>query len=344
MNLRRAALALVVSGLCASAAVAGEARHTLLAFSDLDGWAGDNHAAALAVFASTCDRISGPGWRQVCTAAPLAPIARDFFESQFTPVLVENGAPGLFTAYFEPEIPGSRHKTATYRYPIYRVPPDLPRGKPWLTRAQIEGAGALEDRGLELAWLADPVEAFFLHVQGSGRLRFADGSAMRVGYAAKNGHDYRSVGKEMARRGVLPEHKVSASAIKAWVRKNPGDGPQMLWHNRSYVFFRELKGLAEISGPLGAMQSPVTALRSIAVDSGFIPLGAPVWVEKDGARPIRSLMVAQDTGSAITGAQRADIFFGSGAQAGSRAGKIRDPGRMVVLMPRDLALHPPNGG
>lgn len=344
MNAGRAALALVVSGLCVGAAVAGEVQHTPLAFSDLEGWAGDDHAAALAVFVATCNQISGPGWGAVCKAAPLATSARDFFENHFTPVLVETGDPGLFTGYFEPEISASRRKTATYRYPIYAVPPDLPRGKPWMTRAQIEGEGALAGRGLELAWLADPVETFFLHVQGSGRLGFADGSAMRVGYAAKNGHGYRSVGKEMARLGLLPAHRVSASAIRAWVRDNPKDGPRMLWHNRSYVFFRELKGLANHLGPIGAMQRPVTAMRSIAVDPGFIALGAPVWVEKDGARPIRSLMVAQDTGSAITGAQRADIFFGSGTQAGRRAGDVRDPGRLVLLVPRDLARGMTNRG
>ncbi len=148
----------------------------------------------------------------------------------------------------------------------------------------------------------------------------------------------------MARRGLLPEHRLSAGAIRNWVNKDPEVRASVLWHNNSYIFFRELKGLSENAGPVGAMQRPVTSMRSIAVDPSAVPLGAPVWVEKDGADPIRSLMIAQDTGSAIKGAQRADIFFGSGDAAGAKAGKIRDPGRMIVLLPHEIAKALLSGG
>ena len=157
---------------------------------------------------------------------------------------------------------------------------------------------------------------------------------MRVGFAGKNGHKYRSVGKEMARRGLLAENKLSAGSIKNWVRKNPVDGRKVLWHNKSFVFFREIKNLSSGSGPIGAMSRPVSAMRTIAVDPEFTPLGAPVWVEKSGKNPLKRLMIAQDTGSAIKGAQRADIFYGSGKEAGEKAGRIRDGGRMIVLWPK----------
>ncbi|MEM7318772.1 MAG: MltA domain-containing protein, partial [Pseudomonadota bacterium] len=153
---------------------------------------------------------------------------------------------------------------------------------------------------------------------------------------------YRSIGVELVRRGIFPAHRVSADVIKNWVRRNPQAGNQLLFHNPSYVFFREVGHVKSEDGPLGAMNRSVTAHRSIAVDPAFTPLGAPVWVEKDGRDPIRRLMVAQDTGSAIKGAQRADIFFGTGDSAGQAAGKLRDPGRMVVLLPiqRAFALSP----
>ena len=162
---------------------------------------------------------------------------------------------------------------------------------------------------------------------------------MRVGYGGKNGHPYRSVGQELVRRGIFEQHQVSAQVIRNWVAENPDEGRELLHHNPSYVFFRDVTDQVSMEkGPLGAMNRPVTAGRSIAVDPEIVPLGSPVWLEKDGAAPIRRLTIAQDTGSAIKGAQRADIFYGSGADAGDEAGRIRDTGRMVVLLPIEEAL------
>ena len=172
-----------------------------------------------------------------------------------------------------------------------------------------------------------------MQVQGSGRVRLPNGRYIRVGYGGANGHKYRSIGVELVRRGIYNAHQVSAQVIKNWVRRNPVEGPELLRHNPSYVFFREVNQVPADKGPLGAMNRSVTTMRTVAVDPRHTPLGAPVWVEKDGKNKLRRLMIAQDTGSAIKGAQRADIFFGTGDQAGRDAGRLRDPGRMVVLMP-----------
>mmetsp|Transcript_18529 Transcript_18529/g.30371 ORF Transcript_18529/g.30371 Transcript_18529/m.30371 type:complete len:205 (+) Transcript_18529:2-616(+) len=200
----------------------------------------------------------------------------------------------------------------------------------------------MRGRGLEIAWVDDPVELFFLQIQGSGRIRLPNGEYIRVGYSGANGHNYRSIGAELVRRGVYSPHQVSAQVIKNWVKRNPIDGKELLYHNNSYVFFREVSQVPADRGPLGAMNRSITTMRSVAVDPSFVPLGAPVWVEKDGNDPLRRLMIAQDTGSAIKGAQRADVFFGTGDAAGRKAGRLRDPGRMMVLMPiqRAYALLP----
>ncbi|WP_417250090.1 murein transglycosylase A [Celeribacter sp.] len=305
-------------------------------FADIDGWADDDHAAALEVFSQTCNLMDGPEWPQLCEISKSAPSARMFFELFFRPVLIDDGAKPLFTGYFEPELDGSRYRTGRFRYPLYRRPPELKVGEAFLPRSEIS-SGALAGRGLEIAWVDDPVELFFLQIQGSGRIRMNDGSVMRVGYAAHNGHNYRSIGQELVRRGVYNRHQVSADVIKNWVRRNPSDGAALLDSNPSYVFFREVKDHAAKLGPIGAMNRPITAMRSIAVDPAFVPLGAPVWVDKGGETPLRRLMVAQDTGSAIKGAQRADIFYGTGDAAGAQAGRIKDDGRMLVLMPIQLA-------
>lgn len=332
--MRRSLVALLIAALpCAAMA---DPRVTLLDYSDLDGWAEDDHAAALAVFQNTCRDMRDPEWQVLCRVASDGHEARAFFEAFFQPVLIEDGADMLFTGYFEPELAGSRFRWGRYQYPIYGVPEDLPARGPWLTRQEIE-EGALEGRGLELAYLADPVDLFFLQVQGSGRIRLPNGAMMRVGYGAANRQPYSSIGLELVRRGELERHAVSAQNIKAWVVANPEEMQGLLWTNRSYVFFREVSDVPADEGPLGAMNRSITTLRSIAVDPDHVTLGAPVWIEKAGAEPMHRLMIAQDTGSAIQGAQRADIFFGTGPQAGLEAGQIRDGGRMVVLLPIQLA-------
>lgn len=319
----------------ALALMAGAARAdaTLLDWRDLNGWAGADHELARTVFLGTCDARGEGGWPAVCASARKAGPARAFFETHFRPVLLSDGSEPLFTGYYEPELEGSRRRSETYRYPLFRRPEEVPRGTPWLTREEIETSGILEGRGLEIAWLADPVDKYFLQVQGSGRIRLVEGGSLRVGFGGKNGHPYRSVGRELVRRGILSANQVSAAGIRQWVRRNPTEGPKLLWANPSYVFFREVTQVPPDKGPLGAMNRSVTAGVSLAVDPAFVPLGAPVWIETEGRESFRRLMVAQDTGSAIKGAQRGDIFFGTGAEAGRRAGRMRESGRLIVLLP-----------
>lgn len=312
-------------------------RAEILRFADLDGWATDDHRAALTSFRETCDLLEDTDWVPLCRlaadAGDSAEGARQFFELFFRPVVIGE-PPALFTGYYEPELAGSPVRTPRFAWPIYRRPPELQDGQVYLTRAQIE-AGALRGRGLELAWLDDPVDVYFLQVQGSGRIRMPDGRVMRVGYAGRNGHAYRSVGQEMVRRGTHSMDQVSAQEIAAHVRNQAG--AELLNINPSYVFFRTVSDVPAEKGPIGAMARSITAFRSVAIDPDYTPLGAPVWVEKDGAKPIRSLMVAQDTGGAIKGPQRADIFYGTGPAAGDAAGTVKDGGRMVVLLPIDRA-------
>jgi len=314
------------------------AGYSLLKFEDLAGWEEDDHTAALNAFLETCSINKDSEWAALCGLAKSQPSAKTYFEMFFRPVLIEDGKPALFTGYFEPELNGSLHQTPRYRYPLYRKPSEIQAGTPWLTRRQIEETSALQGRGLELVWVDDPVEVFFLQIQGSGRIRLPNGKVMRVGYGGANGRKYRSIGQELIRRGVYSKHQVSAQVIQNWVRRNPYEGAELLRHNPSFVFFRKVTKVPASKGPIGAMNRSVTSGRTLAVDPRFTPLGAPVWLEKDGRDAMRRLMVAQDTGSAIKGAQRADIFFGSGDQAGRDAGAIRDPGRMVVLMPIQTAF------
>lgn len=318
-------------------------RYEILEFADLDGWAEDDHAAALATFLETCGDLDDPDWRALCRAARDDPDPRHFFELFFRPVRITHGADeALFTGYFEPELDGATQRTGRYRWPVYAMPPEAKEPGPWLSRRDILTSDVMTGRGLEIAWVDDPVELFFLQVQGSGRIRLEDGKVIRVGYAGANGHEYRSIGLELVRRGIFSEHQVSAQVIKNWVRENPEAGRELLFHNDSYVFFREVSEVPAHKGPLGAMNRSITTLRSIAVDPAYTPLGAPVWIEKDGRDKMRRLMIAQDTGSAIKGAQRADIFAGTGAAAGDWAGQVKDPGRMMVLLPiqRAYALLP----
>jgi len=311
----------------------------MIEFYALDGWAKDDHRAALTTFRETCDLLKDADWVPLCRLAADAGAsdasARNFFELFFKPVLIGT-PPALFTGYYEPELLGSPVRTPRFTAAIYRRPPELRDGTVYYDRAAIEG-GALRGRGLEIAWLDDPVEAFFLQIQGSGRIKMPDGSVIRVGYGGRNGHAYRSVGQEMIRRGTHTLDQVSAQEIRAYVARNPQAGMALLNVNPSYVFFRTLPDLPAEKGPIGAMGRSITTMRSIAVDPDYTKLGAPVWVEKDGAGAFRRLMVAQDTGGAIKGAQRADIFFGTGDAAGDAAGTVKDGGRMLVLLPIDRA-------
>lgn len=321
-----------LAGLLAATTAQADLSYKVLDFQDLEDWDKDDHASALQVFLNTCMDMDQPDYAALCSVAETIENPRAFFELFFRPVLIEEaGKDALFTGYFEPELDGSLAPSARYRYPVYAKPREA-KGQ-WLTREQIETGDTMKGRGLEIAWVDDPVELFFLQIQGSGRIRLPSGAHIRVGYGGNNGHKYRSIGQELIRRGVYQPHQVSAQVIQNWVRRNPVDGTALLRHNPSYVFFRKVTRVSPEQGPLGAMNRSITALRSVAVDPKYTPLGAPVWVEKDGEGPMRRLMIAQDTGSAIKGAQRADVFFGTGDAAGKAAGRLRDPGRMMVLMP-----------
>ena len=331
----RRVVSLAASMFLANAAMADA---QLLDWTDLDGWRADDHAQARAVYRTTCGDLTAGDWPAICAFAAKQGSARAFFETFFRPVVITDGSDPLFTGYYEPEILGSLTQTQTYSVPLYRSPKELSGRDLWLTREEIEASGVLKDRGLEIAWLSDPVDKFFLQIQGSGRIRLPDGEYLRLGYGGKNGHPFRSIGNELVRRGEFQPHEVSAQVIRRWVARNPRDGAKLLWHNPSYVFFREVTNVPADRGPLGAMNRSVTEGRTLAVDPNFVPLGAPVWLETEGPRALRRLMVAQDTGSAIKGAQRGDIFFGTGADAGEVAGRTRDSGRQVVLLPINDAI------
>lgn len=290
----------------------------------LSGWAADDHQAALASYMVTADLLSAD-WPR-----PGQESARTFFERTFRPMAA--AAPALLTGYYEPELEGSVTATARFRYALYAPPEGWATGQVWFDRAQIEGGNLLA--GYELVWLDSPLEAFLAQVQGSVRVRLPDGKALRLGFAGKNGHPYSSIGKELIRRGALAETNASIADIRDWAARHPDQVAGLLRTNASFVFFR-LLNLPADNGPLGTMQRPVTPLRSIAVDPEHIPLGAPVWVEWLGQA---RLMIAQDTGSAIKGAARGDIFFGTGLEAGQQAGALKASGRLTVLLPEGTAL------
>ncbi len=318
------------------AGTAVSANYTIVDFKSLKGWATDDHSAALSAFLVTCPQLTSGEWPTICAAAQKTTNARRFFETHFRAARQTGTETAHFTAYYEPEIEGSLTPTSKYKYAIYKRPPEA-RGT-WLTRRQIEDRGALKGRGLEIAYVEDPVELLYLHIQGSGRIRLTDGSVLRVGYAGNNGYKFRSVASEMVRRGYLAKHQASQARISAWVKRNPRDGADVIKTNNRYIFFKVQEKHAASKGPIGAMNRAITAGRSIAVDPKHTKLGSPVWIEKRGAVPMNRLMIAQDTGSAIKGAGRADIYIGSGDKAGATAGKISDAGAMVVLLPKGQAL------
>jgi membrane-bound lytic murein transglycosylase A len=301
-----------------------------------------------------------------CRAAQTLPTnhdlaARAFFEEWFQPWAVSNNekAEGLFTGYFEIELQGSATPDQTYNVPVYRKPPDhvtvnlgefdpslagktvvgrVENGKlrPYYARGDIQN-GVLDGKGIELVWLKDPLDAFMLHVQGSGRVALPDGRKARIGYAANNGHPYKSIGRELIDRGDLQPEHAAWSDIRAWMEANPEKAADLLAVNRRYIFFDEITG----DGPIGAQGVALTAGRSMAVDTRYIPLGLPLWLDTDmpgqDAGPLRRLMLAQDTGSAIKGPVRGDFFWGTGDAALEKAGRMKSRGRYYLLLPKLLA-------
>jgi membrane-bound lytic murein transglycosylase A len=334
-------------------------------WNSLTGWAEDDILLAWDAFLRSCAVLKNkPLWQETCVQAASLQAqdgvsVRQFIESRFVPhqVLNSDGSgEGLITGYYEPLLKGSRKQSKRYRYPVYTTPDELLvidlgevypelknmrlRGRlqgrkvvPYYSRAEIEG-GPGQLKGKELLWVDDEVDLFFLQIQGSGRVELENGEIVKVGYSDQNGHPYKSVGRLLVERGELALDKASMQGIKAWGQKNPRKLPELLQQNSSFVFFRELP--ANVAGPLGSLGVPLTPGRSLAIDPRVVPQGAPVflattWPNTD--KRLHRLMVAQDTGGAIKGNVRADFFWGFGPDAANQAGKMRQTGRMWVLMP-----------
>ncbi len=313
---------------------------TVYDYEDLKGWSQDRHEDALEAFLETCPDLDAEDWKSLCAKAQYFENAQLFFEAFFLPVKITDGTPGKFTGYYEPELSASRYQSDRFRYPIYKMPDEARGQTPWKTRREIGEGPILRD--YVIAWAEDPVDLMYLQIQGSGRLKLEEGGFIRLGYSGSNGHDFKSIGTELVRQGIYEPHQASQRVIKNWVKRNPIDGKELIYHNPSYVFFREVTEVPPSKGPQGAMNRSLTPLRSIAIDPSYVPLGAPVWIEKQGVPAMNRLMIAQDTGSVIKGAQRADVFFGFGQAAGQKAGKLKDKGSLFVLLPskRALALLP----
>lgn len=340
-------------------------------WEDVKGWGADNLAEAHGALLESCGALAKqPAWREACEAARALPAEnaalRAFFETRFRPWRVVNpdeSTEGLVTGYYEPLLRGSRERSKSFSHAIYGVPDDLlvvdlgelyPELKNFRLRGRLDGrrvvpywpraeltpqAPALA--GKALLWVADPIELFFLQVQGSGRVELPDGRRVRVGYADQNGHPYQSIGRWLVEQGELKLEDASMQGIQAWARANPKRLHELLNVNPSFVFFRELPDNG--GGPPGALGVPLTPGRSIAVDPRTVPLGAPVFLattQPASGQPMQRLVLAQDTGGAIKGAVRADFFWGFGAEAGAQAGRMRQKGEMWVLLPS--ALVPEN--
>jgi membrane-bound lytic murein transglycosylase A len=334
-------------------------------FDELPGWEAASLEQSLRAFLRGCPR-SGALARACELGRSVASgdeAARQFFESVFAPyslVSSDGMESGLITGYYEPVIQGSRRRSSRNRYPIYGVPDDLVsvdlasvnpdlrnmrlRGRlegrrlvPYYSREEIESLAVRLPAPI-IAWASDPVELFFLQIQGSGQVQFATGKRIRIGYADQNGHPFRSLGRYLVERNELTLDEASMQGIKAWAAANPARLREALNQNPSYVFFRELPAT---DGPIGALGVPLSAGYSIAVDRRFVPLGAPVYLDTTlplSEEPLERLVAAQDTGGAIRGVIRADFFWGTGADAGVQAGRMRQQGKMWLLWPRGEAL------
>ena len=339
----------------------------------LTGWTDDDILPAWDAFLRSCAVLKNqPLWQETCTQADSIrgqdnATLRQFFESRFVPhqVLNSDGSgDGLITGYYEPLLKGSRKQSTRYRYPLYTTPDELLvvdlseiypelknmrlRGRlqgrkvvPYYSRSEIE-RNPTPLQGKELLWVDDAIDLFFLQIQGSGRVELENGEIVRVGYSEQNGHPYKSIGRLLVERGELPLEKASMQGIKTWGQRNPAKLNELLQQNSSFVFFRELP--VGLPGPLGSLGVPLTAGRSLAVDPRTIPQGAPVflattWPNTD--KRLHRLMVAQDTGGAIKGNVRADFFWGFGPEAGDQAGKMKQSGKMWVLMPNNYLPQTP---
>lgn len=337
-----------------------------VAWSQLPGWPEARLSEAWPALRLNCKVMAAreARWRALCQDLELLPaqadeaLARAFFETRFTPHELRNesgGREGLITGYYEPLLYGSLTKSDRFRYPVYGLPKDLlvvdlgelyPELKGKRVRGRLEGRrvvpyysrAEIKNGRLTLApvlvWVDDPVALFFLHIQGSGRIRLEDGRVLHVGYADQNGHPYVSIGRKLIEMGALAPQAVDLDGIRAWLAAHPEQAEAVLDSNPSYVFFELRSG--DLPGPLGALGVPLLAERAIAVDPAYVPPGAPVWLDTrlpGDEAPYRRLVFAQDTGGAIKGAVRADLFFGFGPDAERRAGRMKQEGRLYVLLP-----------
>ena len=310
-------------------------------------------------------------WEKVCTVAfelgesPSQKQIAHFFEQQFMPMSVRdpNSKNGLFTGYFEPTVKGSITRSPRYNIPLYKRPDDLVvfdkaqekqsglrygrlmdgQPTPYFTRQEIE-QGLFEGKNLELVWLKERADAFFLQIQGSGRVELTNGDTMRLAYAGKTGLPYTAIGAVLINDGELEREAVSMQTIRDWMDKNPKKSQQLMWKNQSFVFFRELQGIDSALGPVGAQMVSLTPNHSLAIDRRYWAFGTPVWLdtkvtnENSGIlEPWQSLLIAQDTGSAIRGIVRGDVFWGNGKKAATIAGNMKSSGTMIVLLPKKLA-------
>lgn len=355
-----------------------------LAWSDVAGWADDDHLAAYRTFRTSCRPIAaqhgppsdskalGVSLRDACRVAKGLEIgdgtkARAFFEEHFRPLRISRlgEGEGFVTGYYEPILEGSRTQSDIYSVPVYRRPSNLfVRGAnqsssglpnkgqvfrkigrrklvPYYDRAEIED-GAIAGRGLEICWLKDPTDLLFAQIQGSARIRLEDGSTLRINYDAHNGYPYTAVGRILIDRGIIPKEQMSMQKIREWMEQNPDGAKELRRQNRSYVFFREVQ-LSDNDEAVGAQGVPLTPGRSIAVDKSLHVYGTPFFIEGElpidsehSKTPFRRLMIAQDTGSAIVGPARADLYFGAGADAGKVSGRLRHNIRFVMLVPKSL--------
>lgn len=352
---------------------------TPVAFGDLAGWPQDNHAEALQVLQRSAGKaLAAPGWRDpprfagrpddwrtVFEQALTAADARRFFEQSFVPCTVNDSAnpAGLFTGYYEPEVDGALAPGGDFTVPLYARPPDLvaftaeeqaqagvaygrrtAKGpRPYDTRRQIEH-GSLAGQGLELAWLADRADAFFMQVQGSGRVRLGDGRVLRLTYAGKTGRPYTSIGAVLVARGAVSREDVSMQAIRTWMAQHPKDAQVLMWENESFVFFQPLAAVDTRLGAIGAGKVQLAPQRSLAVDHSIWAYGTPFWLattrpraEDQSSTPWARLMVAQDTGTAIRGMSRGDVYWGWGEEAAFTAGHMKSAGTLTALLPVAVA-------
>jgi membrane-bound lytic murein transglycosylase A len=352
--------------------IASTVRYEPVAWSQVEGWSKDRSDEAWTAFVSSCGPLATKRseWSGVCAnaraqTAPGASAVRSFFEQQLTAYQIVNvnncgtaDPVGLVTGYYEPVLRGSRTQTPVFATPLYAAPDDLltidltdlypdlkgrrlrgrVQGKkviPYYSRAELAKSGALA--GKEIVWVDNAIDAFFLEIQGSGRVTLPTGETIRIGYSDQNGYPYRSIGKYLVDQGILSVDQATAQGLRQWLLTNPNRMQQVLNANPSYVFFREDKVLDASQGPKGAQGLPLTPQRSIAVDPRFIPLGAPVFLSTTypaADAPLQRLVLAQDTGGAINGAVRADYFWGMGPDAGESAGKMRQQGRLWLIWPK----------